>query len=53
MKTREQIEERIAQIEKSLWYINMADRLDFWEEQRMWDLERELRELKETLKSFE
>ena len=53
MRTREQIEKRIAQIEESLWYINMADRLDFWEEKKMWDLRRELAELKEALKSFE
>lgn len=50
--TKKEIEERIEKLENSLWYHNMADRWDFWEQQEVEKERAELWKLKEELKNF-
>ena len=47
--TREQIEDRIKQIEDSLWYYNMKSRWTWEDRKSMWELEAERNELKKQL----
>ena len=48
--TKQEIEKRIEEIEERIWWINMADRLDWTDRQALDKLYNEKRELMNELK---